>query len=56
MIIFGLDKVAFDNCVEEYKVEAQFLKDWRKDGPLGVLVDIINYIRTPTQHDLFAEA
>jgi hypothetical protein len=27
---------------------------WRKDGLLGVLINVINYIKTPQQYDLFA--
>lgn len=56
MIIFGLDEAAYHDSAEEFKVETQYLKDWRKEGPLGVLIDIINYIKTPTQHELFADA
>jgi hypothetical protein len=29
------------------------MREWRKDGPLGVLLDVINYIKTPQQHELF---
>jgi len=54
--MFGLDEGAYNNSSEEFKVEAQFLKEWRNEGPIGVLVDMINYIRTPMQHHLFAEA
>jgi hypothetical protein len=28
---------------------------YHQNGPLGVLIDIINYIKTPQQHDLFAD-
>jgi hypothetical protein len=31
----------------------RFMREWRKDGPLGVLLDVINYIKTPQQHELF---
>jgi hypothetical protein len=27
--------------------------DWRQRGPLGTLLDVINYIRTPQQYDVF---
>jgi hypothetical protein len=56
MIMFGVDNDAFNNSEDEFKVEAQYLKEWRNDGPLGTLISIINYIRTSIQHDLFAEA
>jgi hypothetical protein len=29
------------------------MDEWRKDEPLGVLIDVINYIKTPQQYDLF---
>jgi hypothetical protein len=28
---------------------------WRRDGPLGVLIAIVNYIKTPQQYALFAD-
>ena len=53
--MFGLDKEAYNgDSSNEQNTEARYLRDWRRDGPLGVLVDIINYIKTPQQHDLFA--
>jgi hypothetical protein len=44
-IIFGRDKAAYDNAVEEQNTEEEFIDEWRKDGPLGVLIDVINYSR-----------
>ena len=29
------------------------MKEWRSDGPLGVLLAVINYIKTPQQYELF---
>jgi hypothetical protein len=29
------------------------MQEWRKQGPLGVLIDVINYIKTPQQYELF---
>ena len=29
------------------------MREWRKDGPIGILVDVINYIKTPQQYELF---
>jgi hypothetical protein len=29
------------------------MRTWRKDGPLGVLLDVIGHIKTPQQHELF---
>jgi hypothetical protein len=42
---------AFTNKIQE---EQQFLVQWRREGPLGILIAIINYIKTPQQYDLFA--
>jgi hypothetical protein len=54
-IIFGKDKDAYDNAPDEYRDEETFMAEWRKHGPLGVLIDIINYIKTPQQYELFAD-
>jgi hypothetical protein len=46
--MFGLDKEAYNgDSSNEQNTETRYLRDWRRDGPLGVLVDIINYIKTP---------
>ncbi|KAA8621072.1 Dimer-Tnp-hAT domain-containing protein [Pyrenophora tritici-repentis] len=37
----------------ELAVESELLRNWREDGPLGVLLSVINYIRTPQQLELF---
>ena len=34
-------------------MEEELLAEWRKQGPLGTLLDVINYIRTPQQHEVF---
>lgn len=52
-IIFGNNRDSYDNAVEEYSDEEKFIQQWRRQGPLGVLLDIINYIRTPQQYTLF---
>ena len=54
MIIFGRDKGAYDNASGNLDDEEKFLQEWRKDGPLGTLIAIINYIKTPQQYDLFS--
>jgi hypothetical protein len=55
MLIFGYDAHAYNNDTDEHKTETAYLRDWRQNGPLGVLIDIINYIKTPQQHNLFAD-
>ncbi|KAH7563658.1 hypothetical protein BM1_00705 [Bipolaris maydis] len=52
-IIFGKDPDSYDNDAEEHEAEEILIADWRKNGPLGVLIDVINYINTPQQYDLF---
>ncbi|KAI1557369.1 hypothetical protein PtrEW7m1_012179 [Pyrenophora tritici-repentis] len=39
------------NAVQE---EEKYLNEWRKQGPLGTLIDVISYIKTPQQYDMFA--
>ncbi|KAI1508853.1 hypothetical protein Ptr86124_012152 [Pyrenophora tritici-repentis] len=34
--------------------EEKYLNEWRKQGPLGTLIDVISYIKTPQQYDMFA--
>lgn len=43
-IMFGTDSDAFNNVAEHYSEEEYYMKQWRKDGPLGVFLDIVNYI------------
>jgi hypothetical protein len=47
MIIFGRDKGAYDHPSGSLDNEEEFLQEWRKDRPLGILITIINYIKTP---------
>jgi hypothetical protein len=54
MIIFSRDKGAYDNASSNLDDKERFLQEWRKDGPLGTLIAIINYIKTPQQYDLFS--
>ncbi len=52
-IISGGGKDAYDNTAEQLDTEGLHMQEWRKQGPLGVLIDIINYIKTPQQYELF---
>jgi hypothetical protein len=56
IIMFGVDSDAYNNSTEEIATEDLYIREWRKDGHLGVLIDIVSYIRTPTQHDRFKDA
>jgi hypothetical protein len=42
MIIFGRDKGAYDHPSGSLDEEEEFSQEWRKDGPLGILIAIIN--------------
>jgi hypothetical protein len=53
ILISGKDKDAYDNNAAEHKDKEIFMEEWRKEGPLSVLTDVINYIRTPQQYELF---
>ncbi|KAI1685775.1 Dimer-Tnp-hAT dimerization containing protein [Pyrenophora tritici-repentis] len=56
-LLWGRDADLYNNeGVDELTNEAAFIKEWRKHGPLGVLLDIINYIYTPQQYNLFKKA
>jgi hypothetical protein len=43
----------FNNDVQELTDEHDFIEEWRRIGPLGILLSIINYIKMPQQHKLF---
>ncbi|KAG9375705.1 hypothetical protein A1F94_013761 [Pyrenophora tritici-repentis] len=49
----GAHTDAYGNTQEQYNTEEQYMREWRKDGPIGVLADVINYIKTPQQYELF---
>ena len=51
-LIWGKDSDAFDNDVREIGDESDFMSEWRETGPLGVLLSIINSIKTPQQRSL----
>lgn len=52
-VMVGKDPDSYDNDAEEHEEEETLMADWRKDGPLGVLVNVINYINISQQYDLF---
>ena len=53
MLLWGKEKESYDNDESEAVNEAANMATWRGDGPLGVLLDIMAYIRTPQQYALF---
>ncbi|KAI1569536.1 Dimer-Tnp-hAT domain containing protein [Pyrenophora tritici-repentis] len=53
-LLWGQDEDAYDNDKRELADETEFMGEWRRDGPLGVLLSVINYIKTPQQYELFS--
>lgn len=53
-IIFGRDREAFENSEENLLDEEAFMKEWRRAGPLGVLIDVMASICTPQARQLIA--
>ncbi len=51
VMMFGIDKESFENDEENLPEEEIFLKEWREEGPLGTLCDVLNYIKTPQQYE-----
>ncbi|KAI0569828.1 hypothetical protein Alg130_11478, partial [Pyrenophora tritici-repentis] len=55
-LLWGKGSAAlFDNDVQELTDEHDFIEEWRRVGLLGVLLSIMNYIKTPQQHKLFED-
>jgi hypothetical protein len=53
MLLWGKEKESYDNNESEARNEAENIATWRGEGLLGVLLDIINYVKTPQQYALF---
>jgi hypothetical protein len=51
----GLKSAILSAFTNKLQTEQQFLKEWRREGPLSILIAIINYIKTPQQYALFAD-
>jgi hypothetical protein len=57
-LLWGRDGEAYNNEVSEaieLDAEHELMEEWRDDGPLGILIVILSYIKTPQQHDKFVE-
>jgi hypothetical protein len=54
-VIFGANKEAYDNVAEQLDTEEVCMPEWRKEGPLGILIDVINYVKTPQKYERFRE-
>jgi hypothetical protein len=53
MLLWGEEKESYDNDDSERVNKARNMATWRGDGPLGVLLAVINYIKTPQQYSHF---
>jgi hypothetical protein len=53
-LLWGKNSSAYNNDASKLPDEDNFMRGWRREGPLGVLLDIITYIKTPQQYAQFA--
>jgi hypothetical protein len=55
VLLWGKKAEAFNNdyCSSDIAEETELMRDWRHNGPLGVLLGVVNYIKTPQQYALF---
>ena len=52
-LLWGRDCNSYNNSASELTTEDDYIGEWRRDGPLGVLMAIVNHIKTPRQYELF---
>jgi hypothetical protein len=52
-LLWGNNNNAYNNNSSKLAVESELLCNWRENGPLGMLLSVINYIKTPQQLELF---
>jgi hypothetical protein len=57
VLLWGKKAEAFNNnhASSDIAEEMQLMKEWRRDGLLGVLLGVITSIKTPQQYALFEE-
>jgi hypothetical protein len=55
ILLWGKESNSYNNNPAEFVAEGEYVSEWRRDGPLGVLMAIVNYIKTPQQYALFAD-
>ena len=55
VLLWGKDGDSYNNNASEIAAEGEYMGQWRRDGPLGVLLAVVNYIKTPQQYALFAD-
>ena len=54
-MIWGKDREAYENEGANLDDEEQFMKEWRKFGPIGVLFNVIASISTPQARQLLEQ-
>lgn len=47
-LLWGKDDDAFDNTASKLDDESDFMRTWRHDGPRGVLLGVLSYLKTTT--------
>jgi hypothetical protein len=52
-LLWGQGEDAYDNDKRKLADETEFMGVWRRNGPLRVLLSVINYIKIPQQYELF---
>ncbi|KAH7563688.1 Dimerhypothetical proteinTnphypothetical proteinhAT domainhypothetical proteincontaining protein [Bipolaris maydis] len=52
-LLWGRDYNTYNNSASELTTEDDYMGEWKRDGPLGVLMAIVNHIKTPRQYELF---
>jgi hypothetical protein len=52
-LLWGKNAEAYNNDSAELANEAEFMREWRRDGLLGTLLSVITFIKTPQQYALF---
>jgi hypothetical protein len=45
VLLWGTNSDAYSNDVSELADKGMFMREWRRDGPLGVFLSVINYLR-----------
>lgn len=51
----GRDRDAYGNAAAQINTDELYMKEWRKQGPSGMLIDVINYIKIPQQYELLRD-
>jgi hypothetical protein len=47
MLLWGKNSASYNNKAAQLATESEYMSQWRRNGPLGMLLEIVNYIKTP---------